>query len=336
MGNIPSVFCYEYTSIGYNNHMTQLQIIVPVFNEQEVVDLFYEKIKQILTTCDVDWTILFVDDGSNDGTVQHVEFLSHKDNRVGFITLSRNFGKEYALTAGLDYANADVVVVIDVDLQDPPELIPLMLNEWRNGFDVVYATRKEREGETFLKKATASWFYRLINKMSNITIPKDTGDYRLMDIKAVRAINKLRESNRFMKGLFAWVGYKQKAIYFDRKERIAGKSKFNMRKLFSFAIDGITSFSYVPLRFATWIGTGVALLSFLYGLKVIIKALVFGGDPQGYPTMMVVILFLGGIQLVALGIIGEYLGRLFEENKQRPLYLIDKCHLPKSKDSDAA
>lgn len=314
--------------------MSNLQIIVPVFNEQEVVDLFYEKMKQILVTCDVQWTILFVDDGSTDGTVQHIEFLRHKDDRVGYISLSRNFGKEYALTAGLDHADADVVVVIDVDLQDPPELIPLMLDEWHKGFDVVYATRKAREGETFIKKATASWFYKVINKMSNISIPKDTGDYRLMDIKAVKAINKLRESNRFMKGIFAWVGYKQKAIYFDRKERAAGTTKFNFRKLFSFAVDGITSFSYVPLRFATWIGTVVALLSFAYGIKVIVKALIFGGDPQGYPTMMVVILFLGGIQLMALGIIGEYLGRLFEENKQRPLYLIDKYQPPTKEASD--
>jgi len=308
--------------------MSHLQIIVPVFNEQEVVDLFYEKMKQILMTCDVDWSILFVDDGSTDGTVQHIEFLRHKDERIGFLTLSRNFGKEYALTAGLDHAEADVVVVIDVDLQDPPEMIPQMLDLWSEGYDVVYATRKQREGETFVKKATASWFYKIINKMSKISIPKDTGDYRLLDIKAVRAINKLRESNRFMKGLFAWVGYKQTAIYFDRKERVAGTTKFNMRKLFSFAMDGITSFSYVPLKFATWIGTIVALFSFAYGIKVIAKALIFGGDPQGYPTMMVVILFLGGIQLMALGIIGEYLGRLFEENKRRPLYLIDKYHPP--------
>jgi glycosyltransferase involved in cell wall biosynthesis len=312
--------------------MSHLQIIVPVFNEQEVVDLFYEKMKQILQTCAVDWTLLFVDDGSTDGTVQHIEFLQHKDVRVGFITLSRNFGKEYALTAGLDHADADVVVVIDVDLQDPPELIPQMLDLWHEGYDVVYATRKKRDGETFLKKATASWFYKVINSMSKISIPKDTGDYRLMDIKAVRAVNKLRESNRFMKGIFAWVGYKQKAIYFDRKQRVAGNTKFNMRKLFSFAIDGITSFSYVPLKFATWIGTLVALFSFLYGLKVIAKALIFGGDPQGYPSMMVVILFLGGIQLMALGIIGEYLGRLFEENKRRPLYLVDKYQPAKQKE----
>ncbi len=310
------------------NKIPQLQIIVPVFNEQEVVDLFYEKMKQILTTCEVKWTILFVDDGSSDGTVQHVEFLRHKDERIGLLTLSRNFGKEYALTAGLDYADADVVVVIDVDLQDPPELIPEMLSLWQQGYDVVYATRKEREGESLLKKATASWFYKVINTMSKIDIPKNTGDYRLMDIKAVKALNKLRENNRFMKGLFAWIGYKQKAIYFDRKARIAGTTKWNMRKLFSFAVDGITSFSYVPLKFATWIGTVVAIFSFLYGLKVIAYTLIFGGDPPGYPTLMVVILFLGGIQLMALGIIGEYLGRLFDESKNRPLYLVDKYSPP--------
>ncbi|MFK8011206.1 MAG: glycosyltransferase family 2 protein [Marinicellaceae bacterium] len=312
--------------------MKNLQIIVPVFNEQEVVDLFYEEIKQILQNCDVNWTILFVDDGSTDGTVQHLEFLQHKDDRLGILSLSRNFGKEYALTAGLDHADADVVVVIDVDLQDPPELIPQMLNYWTEGYDVVYATRKKREGETLIKKTTASWFYRLINSMSKIDIPKDTGDYRLLDIKAVKAINKLRESNRFMKGLFAWIGYKQKAIYFDRKQRIAGTTKWSMRKLFSFALDGITSFSYVPLKFATWIGVSVALFSFIYGLIVIAKTLIFGNDLPGYPSLMVVILFLGGIQLMALGIIGEYLGRLFEENKQRPLYLVDKFHPPTKRD----
>ncbi|MEZ5496545.1 MAG: glycosyltransferase family 2 protein [Gammaproteobacteria bacterium] len=309
-------------------NMTDLQIIVPVFNEQEVVDLFYEKMKQVLQTCDADWTILFVDDGSTDGTVKHIEFLQHKDKRVGYLTLSRNFGKEYALTAGLDYADAEVVVVIDVDLQDPPELIPEMLDLWHEGYDVVYATRNEREGETYMKKATASWFYRIINSMSKISIPKDTGDYRLIDMKAVRALRKLRESNRFMKGLFAWVGYKQKAIYFDRKKRVAGSTKWNFRKLFSFAVDGITSFSYMPLRFATWIGVLVALFAFLYGCFIIAKTLIFGNDLPGYPSLMVVILFLGGIQLMALGVIGEYLGRLFEENKRRPLYLIDKFEPP--------
>jgi glycosyltransferase involved in cell wall biosynthesis len=314
--------------------MNQLQVIVPVFNEQEVVDLFYEKMKQVLQTCDVEWTILFVDDGSTDGTVQHIDFLRHKDKRVGYISLSRNFGKEYALTAGLDHVKADVVVVIDVDLQDPPELIPEMLKHWSEGYDVVYATRKQRDGESIIKKITAKLFYKAINSMSKTDIPKDTGDYRLLDIKAVKALTKLRESNRFMKGLFAWIGFKQKAIYFDREKRIAGSTKWNYRKLWSFAIDGITSFSYVPLKFATWIGTVVALFSFLYGLKVIAKTLIFGGDPPGYPTLMVVILFLGGVQLMAIGIIGEYIGRMFEENKRRPLYLIDKYQPPNQEDNE--
>jgi len=309
--------------------MNTLLIIVPVYNEHEVVDIFYDRMKHILQQCSVTWSILFVDDGSTDGTVQHIELLRHKDPRVGFISLSRNFGKEYALTAGLDHADTDVVVVIDVDLQDPPELIPKMLELWQQGYDVVYATRKQRQGETYLKKATASWFYKIINAMSQISIPKDTGDYRLLDIKAVRALNKLRENNRFMKGLFAWIGYKQKAIYFDRKKRVAGTTKWNMHKLFSFAVDGITSFSYVPLKFATWIGVSVALFAFVYGLIVIAKTLIFGNDLPGYPSLMVVILFLGGIQLMALGIIGEYLGRLFEENKHRPLYLVDQYQPPK-------
>lgn len=304
--------------------MSHLQVIVPVFNEQEVVDVFYERMKKVLIQCEVSWSILFVNDGSKDGTEEHLQFLQHKDQRVGYLSLSRNFGKEYALTAGLDHADADAVIVIDVDLQDPPELIPEMLKHWSDGYDVVYATRQQRDGDSFFKKVTAKLFYKTINSVSDIEIPKDTGDFRLMDIKAVRALNKLRENNRFMKGLFAWVGYKQKAIYFDRDQRAAGQSKWSYKQLWSFAVDGITSFSYVPLKFATWIGTSVAILAFLYGLKVILKALIFGGDPQGYPTMMVVILFLGGIQLMALGLIGEYLGRMFEENKKRPLYLIDK------------
>lgn len=312
--------------------MKHLQIIVPVFNEEDVVDLFYEKVKQILQTCNIEWSLLFVDDGSSDGTVRHIQFLQHKDPRVGYLTLSRNFGKEYALTAGLDYADADAVIVIDVDLQDPPELIPQMIEQWEEGYEVVFATRNQREGETFLKKLTAKMFYKTINTMSKTEIPKDTGDFRLMDIKAIKAIRKLRENNRFMKGLFAWVGFRQKAIYFDREKRAAGSTKWNYKKLWTFAVDGITSFSYVPLKFATWVGTLVAIGAFLFGLKVILQALIFGGDPPGYPTLMVVILFLGGIQLMALGIIGEYLGRMFEENKKRPLYLIDQYQPPKKED----
>jgi len=213
----------------------------------------------------------------------------------------------------------------------PPELIPDMIAAWHEGYDVVYATRKQRQGESWAKKTTANWFYRILNTMSDTTIPKDTGDYRLMSKKAYRAVNKLRERNRFMKGLFAWVGYKQKQLYFEREPRAAGETNWNYNKLWRFAIDGITSFSYLPLRFATWIGMTVATFAFIYGLVVIGKTLILGNDVPGYPSLMVVILFLGGIQLTALGVIGEYLGRMFNETKQRPIYLVDEFKPPEHK-----
>lgn len=314
--------------------MDSVEIIVPVFNEQEVLPLFEQRITAVMEGCDVVWQVLFVDDGSSDDSVSVMREIRRRDGRFGCLQLSRNFGKEYALTAGLDYAAADAVVVIDVDLQDPPELIPQMIEAWRDGYDVVYATRKQRHGETLTKKMTANWFYRIINMMSKIEIPKDTGDYRLMSKKAHRAVNTLRERNRFMKGLFAWVGFKQKQLLFEREARQAGETKWNYNKLWRFALDGITSFSYLPLRFATWIGMGVAIFAFFYGLVIIAKTLILGNDVPGYPSLMTVILFLGGIQLTALGIIGEYLGRMFNESKQRPLYLIDEYLPAKNRQGD--
>ncbi len=308
--------------------MPSVDIIVPVFNEQEVLPLFEQRIKAVMESCDIDWHVIFVDDGSNDDSLHVMKSIHETDGKFGYLSLSRNFGKEYALSAGLDHASADAVVVIDVDLQDPPELIPDMIAEWHSGYDVVYATRKARHGESLAKKATANWFYRIINSMSKIDIPKDTGDYRLMSRKAYLAVNKLREQNRFMKGLFAWVGFKQKQIYFEREPRAAGETKWNYSKLWRFALDGITSFSYMPLRFATWIGMSVAVFAFIYGAVIIAKTLILGNDVPGYPSLMVVVLFLGGIQLTALGIIGEYLGRMFNESKQRPLYLVDEYQPP--------
>jgi glycosyltransferase involved in cell wall biosynthesis len=308
--------------------MPSVDIIVPVFNEQEVLPLFQERIQAVMQSCDVDWRVIFVDDGSSDESREVMRQIHDADGRFGFVALSRNFGKEYALTAGLDHASADAAVVIDVDLQDPPELIPDMIAEWHSGCDVVYATRKVRHGESATKKATANLFYRAINAMSKIDIPKDTGDYRLMSKKAYTAVNKLRERNRFMKGLFAWVGFKQKQLLFEREPRAAGQTKWNYGKLWRFALDGITSFSYVPLRFATWIGMTVAIFAFIYGAVIIAKTLILGNDVPGYPSLMVVILFLGGIQLTALGIIGEYLGRMFDESKQRPIYLVDEYQPP--------
>ncbi|WP_246172741.1 glycosyltransferase family 2 protein [Marinicella rhabdoformis] len=309
--------------------MNTLDIIVPVFNEQEVLPMFQKRITGIMDTSNVNWRVIFVDDGSSDDSLTLMQQINREDSRFGYLTLSRNFGKEYALTAGLDHATADAVVVIDVDLQDPPELIPEMIDACREGYDVVYATRKQRHGESWAKKATANWFYKTINAVSKINIPKDTGDYRLMNKKAYTAVNTLRERNRFMKGLFAWVGYKQKQILFEREPRAAGTTKWNYTKLWRFALDGITSFSYLPLRFATWIGMAVASFAFIYGAVIIGKTLIFGNDVPGYPSLMTVVLFLGGIQLTALGIIGEYLGRMFNESKQRPLYLVAEFKPPK-------
>lgn len=311
--------------------MPSIDIIVPVFNEQAVIPLFQERISSAMQRCDVDWRVIFVDDGSSDDSLDVIKRMHEEHGQFGYLSLSRNFGKEYAVTAGLDHASADAAVVIDVDLQDPPELIPEMVTEWHAGYDVVYATRKARHGESMAKKTTANLFYRTINSMSKIEIPKDTGDFRLMSRRAYQAVNKLRERNRFMKGLFAWVGYKQKQIHFEREPRAAGETKWNYSKLWRFALDGITSFSYLPLRFATWIGMSVAIFAFIYGAIIIAKTLIFGNDVPGYPSLMVVILFLGGIQLTALGIIGEYLGRMFNESKQRPLYLIDEFQPPETK-----
>ena len=311
--------------------MPSIDIIVPVFNEQEVLPLFQERIHEVMDSCAVEWRVIFVDDGSSDDSLAIMKSIHAEDPNFGYVSLSRNFGKEYALTAGLDQASADAAVVIDVDLQDPPELIPEMIAAWHEGFDVVYATRKIRHGESAVKKATANWFYRIINSMSKIDIPKDTGDYRLMSRKCYLAVNQLREQNRFMKGLFAWVGFKQKQLYFEREPRAAGNTKWNYNKLWRFALDGITSFSYMPLRFATWIGMTVAAFAFIYGAVIIAKTLFLGSDVPGYPSIMVVMLFLGGIQLTALGIIGEYLGRMFNESKQRPLYLIDEYQPPKGR-----
>lgn len=308
--------------------MPKIDIVVPVYNEQEVLPLFYKRIKQAMEASNVSWSVLFVNDGSSDDTQAEIEKLNQQDARIGYISLSRNFGKEYALTAGLDHVTGDAVVVIDVDLQDPPELIPDMIQHWQSGYEVVFATRKQRHGESFAKKATASLFYRIMNMMSRIEIPKDTGDYRLLSKKAYMAVRQLREHSRFMKGLFAWVGYSQKQVFFEREPRAAGTTKWNFTKLWRFALDGVTSFSYMPLRFATWIGVTVASMAFIYGVVIITKTLLFGTDVPGYPSLMVIVLFLGGIQLMALGIIGEYLGRLFQENKQRPLYLIDKYQPP--------
>ncbi len=261
--------------------------------------------------------------GSKDDTLDIIKFLRKKDPRINYLNLSRNYGKEIAMIAGFDYIKGDALVIMDADLQDPPELIPEMIKYWEEGFDDVYARRRSRKGESFLKKLTSWGFYRTLQSMTKIEIQKDTGDFRLLDRRCVEAIKQMRESQRYTKGLFSWIGYNKKEILYDRDPRIAGKTKWNYRKLINLSLDGITSFTTSPLRWASIIGIFVSFVGFIYMLSIILKTLIYGIDVSGYASMMVVILFLGGIQLIFLGLIGEYLGRAFYEVKRRPLYFID-------------
>lgn len=306
-----------------------ISVVVPAYNESEVLDAFHARMAQVADALDAfRWEFLFVNDGSTDATLSVLEALAERDARVGTIDLSRNFGKEIAMTAGLDHARGDAVVVIDADLQDPPELIEEMVRHWQGGFDVVYATRTERSGESWLKKATANAFYRVMNRMSHVKLPQDTGDFRLMSRRAVDSLLKLRERHRFMKGLFAWIGYPSRSVTYSRDPRAAGKTKFNYWKLWNFALEGITSFTTAPLKVATYFGFGVALLAFLFGAWIVVKTLVWGEVVQGFPTLMVTILFFGGVQLLGIGILGEYLGRIFTETKDRPLYFVQGWRPP--------
>ncbi len=301
-----------------------LTVVVPAYNEGEGLRAFHMRARAALDAIEgIDAGILYVDDGSRDATWAVMQDLVAQDPHCGALRLSRNFGKELALTAGLDAVDADAAVVIDADLQDPPELIADFVARWRDGFDVVYGTRLEREGESWLKRFTAAGFYRLMERLSSTPVPRDTGDFRLLSRTALDALRRVRERHRFMKGLFAWVGFRQCSIGYHRDPRHLGTSKFNYWKLWNFAIEGITSFSTVPLRIGTYAGGLAALAAFVFGVAIIAKTLLWGDPVAGYPSLMTVVLFLGGLQLMALGVIGEYLGRLYIEAKQRPLYLIE-------------
>lgn len=302
--------------------LPSLTVVVAAYNEEAALPALHARLGRVLDQLPVVPRILYVDDGSRDRTWELLEAIARDDRRVGLLRLSRNFGKEQALTAGLDLADGDAVVVIDADGQDPPELIPEFVARWQQGFDVVYGTRVSRAGESWLKKTTAKAFYRVMNRLSQTGIPADTGDFRLMSRRVLEAMGRLRERQRFMKGLFAWVGFPQSSIPYERQPRIAGHSKFSYWRLWNFALEGITGFSTAPLRAATYLGLGTAMLAFFYGAFIVVKTLLWGDPVQGWPTMMAVVLFLGGVQLMALGIIGEYLGRLYLETKQRPLYLV--------------
>lgn len=300
-----------------------LSIVVPVYNEEDVLAEFHRRTRLVLDEIGAPAEILYVNDGSQDHTLAMLYELQETDPRVSVINLSRNFGKEIALTAGLDHSRGDAVVVIDADLQDPPEMIPALIERWREGYDLVNATRIARDGETFIKKLSAKYFYRIIHRLGHVRIPQDTGDYRLLSRRAVEALLQLRERHRFMKGLFAWVGFPQISVPYHRHPRFAGESKWNYWKLWNFAIEGITSFTTVPLRIASYLGIITATIAFLYAIWIVFKTLAWGEPVAGYPSLMVAILFLGGVQLIALGVIGEYLGRMFNETKQRPLYIVE-------------
>ena len=300
-----------------------ISVVVPAYNEAAGLDIFHRRLLLALAGLE-SWEVVYVNDGSTDGTLAAIEVLHRSDDRVAVVSLSRNFGKEIAITAGLDHAAGDAVVVIDADLQDPPELIPELVTCWRAGFDMVYAKRRSRAGESWLKRRTAQGFYRLMQRMGDLKLPEDTGDFRLMSRRVVDAVRQLREQHRFMKGLFAWVGYPTTYVLYDREPRCAGVSKWTYWKLWNLALEGITSFTVMPLKFATYVGLVVALLSAVYAAEVMVKTLIIGNPVAGYPSLMTVVLFLGGVQLMFLGVIGEYLGRVFNETKQRPLYLVER------------
>jgi len=304
----------------------RLTVVIAARNEEQALPRLHPRLRAVLDRLDaISTRVLYVDDGSTDGTWEVMQRLAASDAQVELLRLSRNFGKEAALTAGLDLVAEDsAVMILDADGQDPPELIPQFVAAWRQGHDNVFGTRVEREGEGWFKRLTAHGFYRLIGRLSKTPIPADTGDFRLLSPRAHLALRQLRERHRFMKGLFGWVGYGPLSIPYHRQARIAGRSKFGAWKLWNFALEGITSFSTAPLRAATYLGLIVAVLSFVYAVIVIARALAHGDPVAGWPSMMTVVLFLGGTQLIALGLIGEYLGRLYEEAKQRPLYLVQQ------------
>jgi len=301
-----------------------LTIIVPAFNENKTIEEFYDRLSMAMNVIKQNYEIVFINDGSQDATLSTMKRLQDIHGTITIVDLSRNFGKEIATTAGIDNAKGDATVIIDADLQDPPELIEKLIKKWSEGYDVVYAQREQRDGETWLKKKSAELFYRLMQKLGPVKLPINTGDFRMMSKEATEAVKQFREQNRFMKGIFAWIGFPSIGVSYNRDARYAGETKFNYIKLWSLAIDGITSFTIAPLKLATYLGLTVAAASFFYAIYITFKTLVIGEAVRGFPTLSILILFLGGIQLIFLGVIGGYLGRIFNETKNRPLYFTKK------------
>ncbi|MBW4486564.1 MAG: glycosyltransferase family 2 protein [Trichocoleus desertorum ATA4-8-CV12] len=304
----------------------ELSIVIPFYNEALNIDHLFERLLSVLDQLQVQYEVICINDGSQDDTLKCLVEHHQRRPEIKVINLSRNFGKEVALTAGLDFSQGAAVVPIDADLQDPPELIGDLMAKWREGYDVVFATRRSRQGESWLKRWTADVFYRIIGRMSQVPIPRNTGDFRLLDRRVIDALKQMPERTRFMKGLFAWVGFKQAAVFYDRPQRYKGTTTWNYWRLWNFAVDGITSFSFLPLKVWSYLGLSLSIPSFCYATFLVVRTLIFGIDVPGYASLMVVVLFLGGIQLITLGIIGEYLGRVYEEVKRRPLYLVREAY----------
>ena len=305
--------------------MKKISIIIPAYNEEESLPLLYDRLKKLMDDMkDYEFEILFVNDGSKDKTIEIIKDFRSKDERICYVDFSRNFGKEIAMIAGLDYATGDCVIFMDADLQDPPELIPELVKYWEEGYDDVYAKRRSRKGETWLKKFTSKMYYRVLQHLTKVEIQEDTGDFRLLDRRCVNALKKLRESQRNTKSMFSWIGYKKKEVLYDRDPRIAGTTKWNYKKLIDLAIDGITSFTTSPLRLATYVAIPTFIVLFVYFVYVIIKCFVIHQAIQAFQAIILLILFFSGIQILLFGIIGEYLGRIFNETKNRPLYLVNE------------
>ncbi len=306
-------------------------IIAPIYNELDNIPELYPRLREVMDKTGEPWELILVDDGSSDGSTEIIRKLAENDARVRPVIFARNFGHQIAVTAGIDYSRGDAVVIIDADLQDPPEVILDLIEKWREGFEVVYAVREEREGETWFKRTTASLFYRLIFKITDVNIPLDTGDFRLMDKKVVAVMRQMREKHRFLRGMSAWVGFKQVGVKYKRKPRYAGETKYPLNKMIKLALNAITSFSYFPLQLATYIGFIAAGLSVLAIPIVAILRLTTGTVLLGQATTLIIVLFLGGVQLIALGIIGEYIGRIYDEAKGRPLYIVAEApEMPKN------
>lgn len=302
--------------------MRKVSILVPCYNEEASLPLLYPELKKLMDNeKDYEWEVLFVNDGSKDNTINIIKGLRESDKRICYVDLSRNFGKENAMLAGFDYVTGDCMVIMDADLQDPPSLIPEMLKYWEEGYDDVYAKRNNRGKESWLRKKFSLLFYAILQKSTRFEVLKNVGDFRLLDRCCIEALKKMRETERYTKGMFCWIGYKKKEIIFDRGDRVAGQSNWNFFSLFNLAIEGITSFTTTPLRFASIFGFIIAFFVFILMIYYLVKTIIWGDDIQGFPTLITVILFLGGVQLLSIGILGEYLGRIFNETKGRPVYI---------------